>query len=158
MSSLLLEDESATRALAARAGRALPSGPAPLVVYLDGDLGTGKTSFARGMLEAMGEAGPVRSPTYGLIAEYPLAQGRVVHMDLYRLRDASELEQLGLRDLLMGSRLWLVEWPERGTGHLPPADATLRLTVEGIARRIHFEAATAAGRQWLAEIVAGRSS
>lgn len=159
MSTRFLADEDATQAFAAAAARALPApAGAPLIVYLRGDLGAGKTSLARGLLRALGETGPVRSPTYALVAAYELVGGRVIHLDLYRLEDPGELEQLGLRDLLDDSRLWLVEWPERGEGHLPPADALLELGVQGSGRTLSATGLTAAGRQWLAGIPAGSSS
>jgi len=153
-----LPDEQATHALAVRAARALPPGQTPLVVFLEGDLGAGKTSFARALLQALGEQGPVRSPTYSLVAEYRLPAGHVVHLDLYRLQDPEELEQLGLRDLLEGTRLWLVEWPQRGAGWLPPPDVRLGLEVSGEGRQLSAQGHTAAGRQWLAGFVAGPSS
>lgn len=154
-----LADEAATLAFAAGAAQALPAlQQRPLIVFLRGDLGAGKTCFARGMLHALGEQGPVRSPTYGLVATYELAGGRVAHLDLYRLEDPDELEQLGLRDLLADTRLWLVEWPERGIGHLPAPDAELHLTVEGQGRTLELTAVSEAGRQWLAGVAAGASS
>lgn len=153
-----LADEVATHSLAEQAARALPVGAAPLIVYLVGDLGAGKTSFARGLLRSLGERGPVRSPTYGLVADYELPGGRVVHLDLYRLQDPEELENLGLRDLLDGSRLWLVEWPDRGAGLLPAADVELGIQVEGEGRRLTATAHSESGRQWLAGFVAGPSS
>ncbi|HMA12686.1 MAG TPA: tRNA (adenosine(37)-N6)-threonylcarbamoyltransferase complex ATPase subunit type 1 TsaE [Steroidobacteraceae bacterium] len=150
----LLPDEAATGKLAARAAHHL-NARAPLVLHLQGDLGAGKTTFARGMLRELGETGPVRSPTYGLMAEYDTPRGRVVHLDLYRLRSAAELSALGLADHLPGSLLWLVEWPEKGEGGLMPApDALLRLEVQGAGRHAQIRALTPAGSQWLAGICA----
>lgn len=158
MISRELPDEAATQALAAAAARALPAASGqPLIVYLRGDLGAGKTSFARGLLRSLGETGPVRSPTYALVSTYELPGGRVAHFDLYRLEDPEELEQLGLRDMLADTRLWLVEWPERGEGHLPPADALLELAVEGAGRRAQLRGLSEAGRQWLGRIAADAS-
>jgi tRNA threonylcarbamoyl adenosine modification protein YjeE len=151
----ILPDEAATQALAVAAAQAMPASESPLVIYLQGDLGTGKTSFARGMLQALGETGPVRSPTYGLVSEYPLRTGHVVHIDLYRLVDPSELENLGLRDLLAGSSLWLIEWPEKGEGRLPKPDATLHWLVQGGGRLVRLKAFTETGQQWLACLPAG---
>lgn len=152
--SFLLADEAATETLAGRAARKLnPAGP--LVLHLQGDLGAGKTTFARGMLRALGEAGPVRSPTYGLLSEYETPRGRVVHIDLYRLRSPAELSALGLADHLPGSLLWLVEWPEKGQGGvMPAADASLRLEVDGEGRRLEARALTPAGASWLAAVCA----
>lgn len=154
MTTLSLPDEAATLALAARAAGALPMSQIPLIAHLRGDLGVGKTTFARGLLQALGERGPVRSPTYGLVVEYELRDGRVIHLDLYRLQDPEELEQLGLRDLATGTRLWLVEWPERGAGLLPAADVELFFEVEGAGRRFSARAHTDPGRQWLGGFVA----
>jgi len=150
-----LPDEAATEHLARRAARHLNPEVAPLVLHLQGDLGAGKTSFARGMLRALGESGPVRSPTYGLLSDYETPGGRVVHIDLYRLRSPAELSTLGLADHLPGSLLWLVEWPEKGQGGaMPQADAVLLLELEGGGRRLQVQPLTPAGRDWLAGICA----
>lgn len=147
---LPLADEAATLALGARLARALPPAAAPLVLYLHGDLGAGKTTLARGLLRELGETGPVRSPTYALLSEYPLPAGPVLHLDLYRLNAAVELHPLGLADYLPGSRLWLVEWPERADGGgLPPPDAHLNLEVMGSSRRVRLAPVTAAGAAWI---------
>jgi tRNA threonylcarbamoyladenosine biosynthesis protein TsaE len=151
--TLLLPDEAATLAVAARMAQSLPAAGAALVLHLHGDLGTGKTTLARGVLQALGERGPVRSPTYGLIAEYATPQGRVVHLDLYRLRTPGELQELGLADLIEGSRLWLIEWPDRAQGErLPSADARVMLEVEGEGRRLCIEPVTELGSQWLVNL------
>jgi len=113
---------------------------APCVVYLEGDLGTGKTTLARGVLRGLGHAGPVRSPTYTLLEPYELESMRLYHLDLYRLGDPEELEYLGLRDLLDEESLLLVEWPERGAGALPPPDLRIRLAHAGEARTLELVA------------------
>lgn len=146
----LLADEQATLAFAARLAAALPRDNLPLVLYLQGDLGAGKTTLARGMLRALGEQGAVRSPTYALLAEY-LPQGqRVLHLDLYRLESPDDLLALGLADHLPGSTLWLIEWPGRGAGGgLPEPDAMVYLEpVASGARRARLEPASPRGRQW----------
>lgn len=151
--SLYLPDEAATLAYAARLARALPPADSALVVYLHGDLGAGKTTLARGLLQALGEAGPVRSPTYGLLAEYVLPAGRVLHLDLYRLRGVEELAALGLADYLPGSRLWLIEWPERGAGQgLPPADAEIYLDLAGDGRQVRLLPRSPPGADWSARL------
>lgn len=149
--SAFLPDEAATLAHAAGLAAALPEAEAPLVVYLHGDLGAGKTTLARGLLRAMGETGAVRSPTYGLLAEYTPPAGRVLHLDLYRLRGAEELTALGLADYLPGSRLWLIEWPELASGHgLPAADAEIYLELMGSGRNLRLEARSSLGMRWVA--------
>jgi tRNA threonylcarbamoyladenosine biosynthesis protein TsaE len=148
-----LPDEAATLACAARLARHLPRGPQPLVLYLQGDLGAGKTTLARGMLHALGEQGAVRSPTYSLLAEYEPPAGRVLHLDLYRLSGPEELAALALPDLLPGSILWLVEWPDRARGRgLPPADTLVFLDLAGTGRRLRLDARTAEGKHWLTAV------
>jgi len=118
------------------------------VVYLAGELGTGKTTLARGVLRALGHPGRVKSPTYALVESYPIAEGTrtLHHLDLYRLEGPAEVEALGLRDLDPGDWL-LVEWPERGGGRLPPADLVIGLAYAGAGRTVTLEAPTPVGRQ-----------
>ncbi|SRR6056297_1102969 len=100
------------------------------VVYLSGDLGVGKTTLVRGILRAMGYAGRVKSPSYGLVESYELGGLSIHHLDLYRLADAEEIEYLGIADLLEDRSLLLVEWAEKGSGTLPAA--TLRIDIEDL--------------------------
>jgi tRNA threonylcarbamoyladenosine biosynthesis protein TsaE len=148
-----LPDENATEQFAKHLAQAMPTLAIPLIVYLSGDLGTGKTTITRGVLRALGEAGQVRSPTYGLQSEYFTAGGRVVHMDLYRLNVPEELQALAIADQLPDSQLWLIEWPERGTDrYLPPADLQLDITVEGSGRAVLLQARSAAGTLWIQQL------
>jgi tRNA threonylcarbamoyl adenosine modification protein YjeE len=150
VTEVLLSDEAATLDWAARLASCLPKSGPPLVLYLHGDLGTGKTTLARGLLHALGEQGAVRSPTYGLLAEYLTPAGPVLHLDLYRLRSPGELLALGLGDYLPGSRLWLIEWPELAAGQgLPRADAEVHLEVQGAGRSLHVDSRSPAGERWL---------
>lgn len=142
--SLHLGDEAATVALARALARDLPP---RAVVWLHGDLGAGKSTLARAMLRALGVEGAIRSPTYTLVERYPIAGGDAIHLDLYRIGDAGELEFLGLEG--DDGRLWLVEWPERGVGALPPADLHIRLAVAGAGRAASLEAASKSGESWL---------
>lgn len=125
-----------TEALGARLLGVLPSPGAPLVVELSGDLGTGKSTFARGVLRALGATGPIKSPSYTLLETYPLAAVTVVHLDLYRLKDPAELEYLGLADYHRPGHLWLVEWPEHGGSRIPRADVGFEFTIGPDGHRI----------------------
>ena len=121
--------------------------PARAVVHLHGELGAGKSTLARALLRALGVTGTIRSPTYTLVEQYPLQSGGMaVHLDLYRIGDPGELEFLGLDPA--EARLWLVEWPERGLGVLPPADLEVRLAVQGEGRLCQLLARSDVGRSW----------
>ncbi len=138
-------------AFGAALARALPAlDAAPLLLFLSGELGAGKTTLARGLLTALGVAGPVRSPTYTLVDVHTLASLTVVHADLYRLIDPDELEPLGLRDLHAPRHLWVVEWPERGAARLPECDLHLRLSIGPAAHRIERIAGSSRGDGWYA--------
>jgi tRNA threonylcarbamoyladenosine biosynthesis protein TsaE len=142
-----LADADATEALArSLAGCA----PARAVVFLEGDLGAGKSTLARAWLRALGVTGAIKSPTYTLVERYPLPSGEAVHLDLYRLAASAELDFLGLDELAAEASLWLVEWPERGQGGLPPPDLSIRLAAEGAGRRATLQSGSEAGRGWLA--------
>ena len=140
--SLFLADVAATEALAARLATTMP---ARAVVFLHGDLGAGKSTFARAFLRHLGVTGPVKSPTYTLIERYALPDGEAAHLDLYRIAEAGELDFLGLDELAGDARLWLVEWPERGGRGLPGPDLDLRLAVSGDGRQASLVAASPGG-------------
>lgn len=141
---LHLVDENATSALGAELARHLPP---RAVVHLHGDLGAGKSTLARAMLRALGVTGTIRSPTYTLVEQYPLREGGMaLHLDLYRIGDAGELEFLGLDT--DEARLWLVEWPERGQGGLPPVDLAIELGVMGDGRDCRLWPRTDIGLGW----------
>lgn len=122
------------------------------VVYLIGDLGAGKTTLTRGFLHALGVVGAVRSPTYTLVEVYELTELTAVHLDLYRLSDPDELDNLGLREWAGAGHLWLVEWPERGDDLLPPADLLVRLTAGSVAHDIEVSSSSSLGALWLERI------
>ena len=126
MSESLAATAQATAAVGATLAHAVT---APCVIAIEGPLGAGKTTLVRGFLRALGHTGGVRSPTYMLLESYALAGAVVHHLDLYRLFDPEELEQLGVRDLADADAIWLIEWPERGGGFLPPFDLRVRIAV-----------------------------
>lgn len=126
-----------TEALAADLFGAPPMPRAPCrIVTLAGDLGAGKSTFARGALRALGVTGAIKSPSYTLLETYELPTVHVVHLDLYRLKDPDELEHLGLADYHAPGQLWFIEWPENGAGRLPPADEEFRFTIANDGHRI----------------------
>ena len=119
------------------AGRGAASRDAPCrVVELRGELGAGKSTFARGALRALGVAGPIKSPSYTLLETYELPGVHAVHLDLYRLKDPEELEHLGLADYHRPGFLWLIEWPERGAGRLPVPDLRFEFSIGPDGHRI----------------------
>ena len=141
-----LVGEGATVALGEALGRALApriAAPPAWLVFLVGPLGAGKTTFARGVLRALGHRGPVKSPTFTIVEPYDELGCPVRHMDLYRLADPEELELLGVRDDLAGAGLLLVEWPERGEFRGTAPDLVVRLAHDGERRRVEVEAASA---------------
>src|ERR1700730_3690249 len=146
-----------TEDLGRRLATARPAADAALaVLYLSGELGAGKTTFARGFLRALGVADAVPSPTYTLLELYPVGVLTVVHVDLYRVRDAGELESLGLRDWARSGHVWLVEWPERGGTRLPRADLNLAFAAGAAGHAIEVGARSTLGESWLARLSAQR--
>ncbi|MFQ3185059.1 tRNA (adenosine(37)-N6)-threonylcarbamoyltransferase complex ATPase subunit type 1 TsaE [Marinomonas primoryensis] len=115
------------------------------VVYLEGDLGMGKTTLVRGVLRGLGYQGPVKSPTYTIVEPYELPSLEVYHFDLYRVSDAEELEFMGIRDYFTDSGLCLIEWAEMGRGALPEADLVVSLSLIPQGRHVSLEAQTEKG-------------
>jgi len=126
-----LDSEPKFSELAAEFARVLVAARAwPLVIGLRGDLGSGKTTWVRAMLRGLGYLGRVPSPTYTLLEQYACGELSVVHLDLYRLRGAEELENLGLRDWLEEPQRWIaVEWPERAPELAERCDLTLEFAI-----------------------------
>ena len=155
-----LADSSVTETLGRALARSFPGpvhtdgpmGPGA-VVYLQGELGAGKTTCVRSLLRTLGVTGLVRSPTYTLVETYSLAALTCVHVDLYRLQVLTEVDELGLRDMVGPGYLLLVEWPEKGAGALPPDDLELTLRYAGDARQASLCAKTSMARQWMQNLV-----
>ena len=145
-----LPDEAATAALASRLAAVLDGG---LVVYLHGELGAGKTSFARALLGALGVGERVKSPTYSLVESYGAGGRTAWHLDLYRIADPGELEWLGLDALADSTALVLVEWPERGHGALPQADLDVYLAYAGDGRRAELRSRSPRGAHVLGRLM-----
>jgi len=131
------ETEAAGAALAASLSAA---GEKPVCVFLHGELGAGKTTFARGFLRGLGYEGRVPSPTYTLVEPYEAGGHQVWHLDLYRLADGAELEYLGISEMDAPGSVLLIEWPERGKGFLPDNDLQIKLGVESSGRHCLLEA------------------
>ena len=148
-----LADEEATARLAEQFSAALPANTAGWTLLLEGELGAGKSTFARALIRTMGHRGAVPSPTYTLVEPYDLPRGVIYHVDLYRVSDEEELRYLGWTELENGFRL--VEWPDRAPGLAAAADLRLELRYEGAGREARFEGLSERGKA-LIEQLAGQ--
>ena len=128
-----LVDEAGLRTVAKSIATQLQRGD---LVFLSGDLGTGKTTFAQAVIRTMGFKGVVNSPTFTLVEVYQTDYGELVHLDLYRLESLTELENIGIRDYLDSQSICLIEWPQKGSGLLPAADMVVDLEYAGDRRRL----------------------
>ncbi|MDK2123535.1 tRNA (adenosine(37)-N6)-threonylcarbamoyltransferase complex ATPase subunit type 1 TsaE [Parachitinimonas caeni] len=144
-----LSDEAATLGLGEQLGLALTGG---MTLYLQGDLGAGKTTLTRGILRGRGFLGRVKSPTYTLVEPYVISNINFYHFDLYRFNDPSEWADAGFRDYFNSTSVCLVEWPEQASGMLPAADLTLQLSPEGLGRNLVLTAFSEPGRQCIAHL------
>jgi len=127
---VFLKNEAEQLKLAARIAALAPPGT---VIFLHGDLGTGKTTLVRGFLQSLGFSGNVKSPTYTLVEPYLIDNQQIYHFDLYRLGTPDELEYAGGRDYFDGQSISLIEWPEKAEGYLPDADILIQLSYENQA-------------------------
>ena len=144
-----------TEAFGARLARARPERDELFgVIYLSGELGAGKTTLTRGFLRELGVTGAVRSPTYTLVEVYETGALTTLHLDLYRLTDPAELENLGLREWARPGHLWLIEWPERGSDRLPGADLVVMLKAGEFGHDIELNAQGPLGASWLERLSA----
>ncbi len=148
-----LADEQATIAMGAALAEVVKTKlKQGIVVFLNGDLGAGKTTLARGFVRGMGHQGNVKSPTYTLVEPYDLDEWQVYHFDLYRLSDPEELEYMGIRDYFEDNCCCLIEWPEKGTGLLAQQDVIINIAYIGEQRNISLNACTDKGVELLKEL------
>jgi len=150
MKNYYLEDEQATvefgECLAQTVKNDIEIG---IVVYLNGDLGAGKTTLTRGFVRGMGHKGNVKSPTYTLVEPYELEQWQVYHFDLYRLADPEELEFMGIRDYFSSDCCSFIEWPEKGAGLLAKADLIINIAYDNEQRVLSINQESTLGQQVL---------
>jgi tRNA threonylcarbamoyladenosine biosynthesis protein TsaE len=143
---MILPDEVATLALGGALAPLLLPG---MVIFLEGDLGAGKTTLVRGMLRALGYENKVKSPTFTLVEDYAISRLNFYHFDFYRFEQPEEFLDGGFDEYFQGAAICLVEWPDKAGGHLPPADLRLRFTVVDDGRMVEVSACTAEGRRCL---------
>ncbi|WP_017443727.1 tRNA (adenosine(37)-N6)-threonylcarbamoyltransferase complex ATPase subunit type 1 TsaE [Gayadomonas joobiniege] len=122
---------------------------APLVIFLTGDLGAGKTTFSRGFIQGLGFDGNVKSPTYTLVEPYQFADIEIYHFDLYRLSSPEELEFIGIEEYFTAKSITLIEWPDKGAGWLPQADIHVELMHDNNQRVVTLVAGTEIGQKIL---------
>jgi tRNA threonylcarbamoyladenosine biosynthesis protein TsaE len=131
------------------------------LIFLEGDLGAGKTTFSRGLMRGFGYTGPVKSPTYTLVETYDVLATQktvekipltVCHFDLYRVADPEELEFMGIRDYLEGAHLCLMEWADKGSGFLPAADLVLSIADIEDGRQVTWQSGTEKGQVWCQQL------
>jgi tRNA threonylcarbamoyladenosine biosynthesis protein TsaE len=144
-----LADESATVALARKLAQNCHKA---MVIYLEGDLGAGKTTFSRGFIQGLGHIGHVKSPTYTLVEPYEIAHWRVFHFDLYRLSDPEELEFMGIRDYFDSDCICFIEWPDKGAHLLAFADLHISIEFTQTGRALSMQAKSAKGSDLLKQL------
>jgi tRNA threonylcarbamoyladenosine biosynthesis protein TsaE len=144
-----LDNENATFALARRLAARLKPG---MVIYLQGNLGAGKTTLVRGVLNTLGYTGRVKSPTYTLVEPYRIAELDLRHFDLYRLNNAEEWDSAGFRDEFDGRNIFFIEWPDRAKGMIPQADLEILFEILPLGRNVEIKGNTPMGRECLKQI------
>ena len=152
--TFVAHSEDETKNIATQMAVALKQhGLGGLTFYLNGDLGAGKTTFTRHLVQALGHVGSVKSPTYTLVEPYEIEGVKLFHFDLYRLADAEELEFMGIRDYFNNDSMCLIEWAEKGWGLLAKADIELNIKIQGSmddSRVFEFVAMSKAGERLIA--------
>ncbi len=153
--NLHLGSEKDTEALGAKIAQTLRPG---LAIFLEGDLGAGKTALARSIIRALGHEGKVKSPTYTLVELYTISGLNLYHFDLYRFEDPDEWNESGFREYFNPESIVMVEWPEKGGDFLPTPDIRIVLGVEGEGRRAEIEATSETGSRCLTALKSGSLS
>ncbi len=146
IASCHLKSESVTLALGVKISPILRPG---LIIFLKGNLGSGKTTFTRGILRGLGYKGKVKSPTYNLVELYKIYRLYFYHFDFYRFTDPEEWEEAGFREYFNKNSICLVEWPEKAEKLLPIPDIEISFTINEMGRDIEIQAGTEVGRQCL---------
>ena len=147
--SLLIRDEKDTQKLAYIFAKYCTS---PLIITLQGNLGVGKTTFIRGLLEAMGVQPPLKSPSFSIVETYSLENTCIHHFDLYRIHDPEELEYIGFRDYHTDNTVVCIEWPENGGPYIPKPDIAIHIQYEDTGRRWEISSHTEKGNNILSSV------
>ncbi|MFJ3008545.1 tRNA (adenosine(37)-N6)-threonylcarbamoyltransferase complex ATPase subunit type 1 TsaE [Pseudomonas fluorescens] len=147
--TLYLADEQAMSDFGARIARVTQGHG---LIFLEGNLGMGKTTLSRGIIRGLGHVGAVKSPTFTLVEPYEIGDVRAFHFDLYRLVDPEELEFLGIRDYFEDDALCLIEWPDKGAGFLPKPDLTITITPQDSGRSLKILSQGSRGKSWCAAL------
>lgn len=130
---MIIKDEQGMLAAGKQLALKLKAG---MIVFLEGDLGAGKTTLVRGILQGLGHKGAVKSPTYNLVEPYIINDQPVFHFDLYRVKDAEELEYMGIRDYFNNESICFVEWPVNGADLLTEPDLLIKINIYGTEREL----------------------
>ena len=147
--TLYLADEQAMSDFGARIARVTQGHG---LIFLEGNLGMGKTTLSRGIIRGLGHVGAVKSPTFTLVEPYEIGDVRAFHFDLYRLVDPEELEFLGIRDYFEDDALCLIEWPDKGAGFLPKPDLTITISPQDSGRSLKILPQGSRGELWCAAL------
>jgi tRNA threonylcarbamoyladenosine biosynthesis protein TsaE len=147
--TLYLADEQAMSDFGARIAR-ITQGHG--LIFLEGNLGMGKTTLSRGIIRGFGHVGAVKSPTFTLVEPYEIGDIRAFHFDLYRLVDPEELEFLGIRDYFEDDAMCLIEWPDKGAGFLPKPDLTITISPQDSGRSLKILSQGSRGEAWCAAL------